>query len=98
MKKLLIALATLPLTQGVASAQNAPTGDAAAGKALWANELRCKDCHGGAPQCAFCPDLAVRGRHFAQAKEAARKPWWIMPRVIHEQVSTHERPSLAPNF
>jgi len=46
MKKLLVALAILPLTQGVAFAQNAPTGDAAAGKALWANELRCKDCHG----------------------------------------------------
>ena len=42
MKKLLIALAMLPLTQGVASAQNAPTGDAAAGKALWADELRCR--------------------------------------------------------
>ena len=52
MKKLLIALATLPLTQGVAFAQDAPTGDAAAGKTLWANELRCKDCHGGVAEPA----------------------------------------------
>ena len=46
MKKLLLALVLLPLGQSAALAQNAPTGDVAAGKALWDNELRCKDCHG----------------------------------------------------
>jgi len=98
MKKLLIALATLPLTQGVAFAQNAPTGDVAAGKALWANELRCKDCHGGVAEGAFGPDLAGRGLNFAQVKQAVRKPWGIMPRFIDEQVSDQELANLAAYF
>jgi mono/diheme cytochrome c family protein len=98
MKKLLIALSVLPLTQGVAFAQNAPTGDAAAGKALWANELRCKDCHGGVAEGAFGPDLAGRGLNFAQVKQAVRKPWGIMPRFIDEQVSDQELANLAAYF
>jgi len=98
MKKLLVALAMLPLTQGVAFAQNAPTGDAAAGKALWANELRCKDCHGGVAEGAFGPDLAGRGLNFAQVKQAVRKPWGIMPRFIDEQVSDQELANLSAYF
>ena len=98
MKKLLIALAMLPLTPGIAAAQNAPTGDAAAGKALWADELRCKDCHGGVAEGAFGPDLAGRGLNFAQVKQAVRKPWGIMPRFIDEQVSDQELANLAAYF
>ena len=98
MKKMLIALATLPLMQGVAFAQDAPTGDVAAGKALWANELRCKDCHGGVAEGAFGPDLAGRGLNFAQVKQAVRKPWGIMPRFIDEQVSDQELANLAAYF
>ena len=98
MKKLLIALAMLPLTQGAALAQNAPAGDAAAGKALWDNELRCKDCHGGLAEGAFGPDLAGRGLNFAQVKQAVRKPWGIMPRFIDEQVSDQELANLAAYF
>ena len=98
MKKLLIALAMLPLTQSVALAQNAPSGDAAAGKALWDNDLRCKDCHGGVAEGAFGPDLAGRGLNFAQVKQAVRKPWGIMPRFIDEQVNDQELANLAAYF
>src|SRR5258706_1630362 len=98
MKKMLIALATLPLRQAVALAQAAPTGDVAAGKTLWDNELRCKDCHGGVAEGAFGPDLAGRGLNFAQGKQAVRKPWGIMPRFIDEQVSDQELANLAAYF
>jgi mono/diheme cytochrome c family protein len=84
---------------GPATAQDAaPTGDAAAGKALWANDLRCKDCHGGVAEGAFGPDLAGRGLNFAQVKQAVRKPWGIMPRFIDEQVSDQELANLTAFF
>ena len=88
--KLLAALALLPLlplTYGIATAQNAPAGNVAAGKALWDQELRCKDCHGGLAEGAFGPDLAGRGLSAAQVKQAVRKPWGIMPTFTDEQVS-----------
>jgi mono/diheme cytochrome c family protein len=96
MKKLLLALAVLPFTQVAASAQS--TGDVAAGKALWANELRCKDCHGGVAEGAFGPDLAGRGLNAAQVRQAVRKPWGIMPAFIEEQVSDQELTNLAAYF
>src|SRR5258707_11824835 len=95
MKKLLLALAMLPLTQGVAFSQTAPTGDVAAGKALWDNDLRCKDCHGGVAEGAFGPDLAGRGLNFAQVKQAVCKAWGVMPRFLDEQVSEQEVANLA---
>lgn len=59
MKKLLAALAILPFTYGLASAQ---AGNAAAGKTLWeGNTTACKNCHGEQGQGAFGPDLAGRG-------------------------------------
>jgi uncharacterized repeat protein (TIGR01451 family) len=99
MKKLLFALLVLPLTQSVATAQNgAPVGDAAAGKALWADDLRCKDCHGGVAEGAFGPDLAGRGLNYAQVRQAVRKPWGIMPMFIESQLSDQEIANLAAYF
>jgi mono/diheme cytochrome c family protein len=99
--KLLAALALLPLlplTYGIATAQNAPAGNVAAGKALWDQELRCKDCHGGLAEGAFGPDLAGRGLSAAQVKQAVRKPWGIMPTFTDEQVSDQELTNLAAYF
>ena len=96
MRKLLFALALLPLTQVAANAQ--PMGDAAAGKALWDNDLRCKDCHGGVAEGAFGPDLAGRGLNYAQVHQAVRKPWGIMPAFVDEQVSDQELANLAAYF
>ncbi len=77
MKKLLAALAILPFTYGLASAQ---TGNAAAGKTLWeGNTTACKNCHGEQGQGAFGPDLAGRGLSVEQFKVAVQKPWGIMP-------------------
>jgi len=95
MKKLLLALAMLPLTAGMAAAQQ---GDAAAGKTLWADELRCKDCHGGVAEGAFGPDLAGRGLSAAQVRQAIRKPWGIMPMFTDVQVSDQEINNLTANF
>jgi len=95
MKKILLALAMLPLTGGMAAAQQ---GDAAAGKALWANELRCKDCHGGVAEGAFGPDLAGRGLSAEQVRQAVRKPWGIMPMFMPVQVSDQEIDNLAAYF
>ena len=81
MKKLIAMLALLPLlplTYSVATAQNAPQGDAAKGKAVW--EARaCLNCHGGVAEGAFGPDLAGRGLNFQQVKHAVQQPWGIMP-------------------
>jgi mono/diheme cytochrome c family protein len=98
MKKLLFALLLLPMSQTAAWAQTIPGGDAAAGKALWSNDLRCKDCHGGVAEGAFGPDLAGRGLSADQVKQAVRKPWGIMPRFIEEQVSDQELTNLAAYF
>jgi mono/diheme cytochrome c family protein len=98
MKKLLLALLLLPMSQTAAWAQTVPGGDAAAGKTLWDNELRCKDCHGGVAEGAFGPDLAGRGLNAAQVKQAVRKPWGIMPAFIDEQVSDQELTNLAAYF
>src|SRR6185503_11085727 len=61
MKKLIAALALLPLLPlgySAATAQNAPQGDAAKGKANWENRA-CLNCHGGvgeAPSGPISPD------------------------------------------
>jgi mono/diheme cytochrome c family protein len=81
MKKLIAALMLLPvipLTYSVATAQNAPQGDAAKGKANWENRA-CLNCHGGVGEGAFGPDLAGRGLSYAQFKRAVQQPWGIMP-------------------
>jgi mono/diheme cytochrome c family protein len=81
MKKLFVALLMLPLiplTYGAATAQNAPQGDAAKGKANW-EDRACRNCHGENGEGAFGPDLAGRGLNFAQFKKAVHEPWGIMP-------------------
>jgi mono/diheme cytochrome c family protein len=81
MKKLFFALLMLPLiplTYGAATAQNAPQGDAAKGKANW-EDRACRNCHGENGEGAFGPDLAGRGLNFAQFKKAVHEPWGIMP-------------------
>ena len=97
MKKFLFALLVLPLTQSVASAQNAPAGDAAAGKAVWDRAL-CKNCHGEEGQGAFGPDLAGRGLNVSEFKQAVRKPWGIMPAFVETQVSDKQIADLAAYF
>ena len=73
-------LPLIPLTYGVATAQNAPQGDAAKGKALWeGNTTACRNCHGANGEGAFGPDLAGRGLNFAQFKKAVHEPWGVMP-------------------
>ncbi len=83
MKKLfaaLLLLPLLPLTYGVATAQNAPQGNAATGKTLWeGNTTACRNCHGANGEGAFGPDLAGRGLDFAQFKKAVHEPWGVMP-------------------
>jgi cytochrome c553 len=99
MKKLLIALLVLPLTQSVAWAQNAPAGDAAAGKATWeGNGALCKNCHGEQGQGAFGPDLAGRGLNFSEFRQAVRKPWGIMPTFVETQFSDKQLADFAAYF
>jgi mono/diheme cytochrome c family protein len=95
MKKLVAALVALPFTAGLAAAQ---TPDVNAGKTLWEQELRCKDCHGGGAEGAFGPDLAGRGLSAAQVMHAVRQPWGIMPAFTNEQVSDQELSNLAAWF
>jgi mono/diheme cytochrome c family protein len=81
MKKLvaaLLLLPILPLTYSVATAQNAPQGTAAAGKAVW-DARACRNCHGANGEGAFGPDLAGRGLSYAQFRKAVHEPWGVMP-------------------
>jgi len=101
MKKLLLALLVLPLTQTVASAQGA-AGNAATGKAYWdrlaPRATDCKNCHGTNGQGAFGPDLAGRGLSAAQVLRAVRQPWGIMPAFVESQLSDQEAADLAAYF
>ena len=98
MKKLFFALLVLPLTQSMAMAQTAPAGDAAAGKTIWATDLRCADCHGGVAEGAFGPDLAGRGLNFSQVRQAVRTPWGIMPAFAESQLTDQEIANLTAYF
>ena len=101
MKKLVIALLLLPLTQSVYAAQSPPgagTG-AAGGKAYWESNLTaCKNCHGGVAEGAFGPDLAGRGLNGAQVYRAAHNPWGIMPAFTDTQLSQQQANDLAAYF
>ena len=97
MKKLVVALFLLPLTQSVASAQ--PAGNAAQGKAYWDSNLTaCKNCHGGVAEGAFGPDLAGRGLNGAQVYRAAHQPWGIMPAFVENQLNQQQANDLAAYF
>jgi mono/diheme cytochrome c family protein len=98
MKKLVATLALLPLlplSYTVATAQNAPQGDAARGKAVW-EEQDCSNCHGSVGQGAFGPDLAGRGLNYAQVRHAVQQPWGIMP--AFPQVTNQELADLTVYF
>jgi cytochrome c len=98
MKKLLVSLLMLPLAQSVASAQ----GNLAAGKAYWDREApratACRNCHGGAAEGGFGPDLAGRGLNAAQVLQAVRKPWGIMPAFVESQLNDADAADLAAYF
>jgi mono/diheme cytochrome c family protein len=80
MKRVLLALVMIAAFAGLAAAQTAPAGDAAAGKALWdGNTTSCKNCHGAKGEGGFGPDLAGRKLTFAQFNHAVQKPWGVMP-------------------
>jgi cytochrome c553 len=100
MKKLAFALLALPLAQSGVSAQ--PAGSPAAGKAYWdraaPRATLCRNCHGGAGEGAFGPDLAGRGLNAAQVERAVRQPWGIMPAFVESQLSSQDAADLAAYF
>src|SRR5258708_24029652 len=100
MKKMVAAILLLPLTQGMASAQGA--GDAAAGKTYWERvaprAVDCRNCHGGAGEGGFCPDLAGRGLSAAQVMRAVRQPWGVMPAFAESQLSDQDGADLPAYF
>ena len=100
MKKLALALLALPLAQSGVSAQTA--GSAAAGKAYWERAApratACRNCHGGAGEGAFGPDLAGRGLNAAQVARAVHQPWGIMPAFVESQLSGQDAADLASYF
>src|SRR5204862_6248430 len=93
---LLVALFTGSLAQAQVAK---PTGDPAAGKALW-NEPRrwCKRCHGENADGGFGPDLAGRGLSVDQVKRALRQPWAIMPAYTEMPVTDKNIADLAAYF
>jgi mono/diheme cytochrome c family protein len=99
MKKFFVALLMLPLTQSVATAQNAPAGNAAQGKTYWESPLTaCKNCHGANAEGAFGPDLAGRGLNASQVARAVRQPWGIMPAFVESQLNDQQAADLAAYF
>jgi cytochrome c553 len=97
MKKRVVALLLLPLTQSVASAQQG--GNAAQGKAYWDSNLTaCKNCHGGMAEGAFGPDLAGRGLNAGQVYRAVHQPWGIMPAFVENQLNQQQAADLAAYF
>ena len=74
-------------------------GDAAAGKALWeGSQTQCRACHGQAGEGAFGPPLAGRAISAAEFRQAARKPWGIMPAYTDGQVSDADLANFAAYF
>lgn len=70
--------------------------DAAAGKALWdGSNTQCRSCHGKDGEGAFGPPLAGRSLSAAEFRQAARKPWGIMPAFTEEQVSDSDLANFA---
>lgn len=101
MRKLAVALLALPLAPGGAWAQTL-TGSPEAGKAYWERvaprNVDCRNCHGGAGEGGFGPDLAGRGLNAAQILRAVRRPWGIMPAFDGSQVSEQDAADLAAYF
>ena len=91
-------IAQAPVAGSVAPASTAQ-GDAAAGKALWAEPQRwCKRCHGEDAEGGYGPDLAGRGLSVEQVKRAIREPWAIMPAYVETQLTDKNIADLTAYF
>ena len=78
-----------------------PTGDAAAGKTLWATiggSPYCGSCHGASGEGGFGPDLAGRRLTFDQFRQQLRRPYGIMPAYTERQVSDQQVADLVAYF
>jgi mono/diheme cytochrome c family protein len=84
-------LATPVMAQGA--------GDADQGKALWeGSQTQCRSCHGLKGEGAFGPPLAGRGMTASEFRQAARKPWGIMPAYGESQLSDADLANFAAYF
>jgi len=94
-----ISVAAIILTVSVSQALAQAGGDAAAGKALWdGSQTQCRSCHGAKGEGAFGPPLAGRGMTGGEFRQAARKPWGLMPAYNEEQVSDADLSNFAAYF
>ena len=92
-------LIVLLLAASVVPALAQGAGDAAAGKALWeGSQTQCRSCHGLKGEGAFGPPLAGRGMTGDEFRQAARKPWGIMPAYVEAQVSDADLANFAAYF
>jgi cytochrome c553 len=83
----------------VAPALAQGAGDAGAGKALWeGSQTQCRSCHGLKGEGAFGPPLAGRGMTGDEFRQAARKPWGLMPAYVEAQVSDGDLANFAAYF
>jgi len=83
----------------VAPALAQGAGDAGAGKALWeGSQTQCRSCHGLKGEGAFGPPLAGRGMTGDEFRQAARKPWGLMPAYVEAQVSDADLANFAAYF
>ena len=98
MKKFVIGILVAASLVSRAAAQE-QGADAASGKALWdGSNTQCRSCHGSAGEGAFGPALAGRGLSSAEFRQAARKPWGIMPAFTQDQVSDADLANFATYF
>ena len=94
-----ISVAAMVLAVSVTPALAQSGGDAAAGKALWdGSQTQCRSCHGAKGEGAFGPPLAGRGMTGGEFRQAARKPWGLMPAYTEEQVSDADLANFAAYF
>jgi len=95
MKYFALGIVVAGLVSSAAFAQE-PRVDAASGKALWdGSNTQCRTCHGKMGEGAFGPPLSGRGLSAAEFKQAARKPWGIMPAFTGDQVSDSDLANFA---
>jgi cytochrome c553 len=95
MKNFAIGILVAGLMHSPAFAQG--TGaDVASGKALWeGSNTQCRTCHGKMGEGAFGPPLAGKGLSATEFRQAARKPWGIMPAYTQDQVSDADLTNFA---
>ena len=95
MKNFAIGIVAVGLMCSGAFAQEAGV-DPASGKSLWeGSNTQCRTCHGRLGEGAFGPPLAGRNMSAAEFRQAARKPWGIMPAFTTDQVSDSDLANFA---